>query len=98
MRRSAAAGSRSTKIWPTRKFWKDRPVLQRVPLDPRRLRAQAGSRPPPSPKLLTQLSAASQKHIYSDMSQDITVNNKSPEDAAKAAQERMEQAFAEAAK
>jgi multiple sugar transport system substrate-binding protein len=79
------------------KFWKDRPYFDEFPniLNS----ARPGWFPATAtPKLLTQLSAASQKHIYSDMSQDITVNNKSPEDAAKAAQERMEQAFAEAAK
>jgi multiple sugar transport system substrate-binding protein len=78
-------------------FWKDRPYFNDFP------KILASARPSwypaaATPKLLTQLSAASQKHIYADMAQDIVVNNKSPEEAMKAAQTRMEQAFAEAAK
>jgi len=78
-------------------FWKDRPYFNDFPkilelARPQWYPAQA------TPTLLTQLSAAGQKHIYADMAQDIVVNNKSPEEAAKAAQEKMEQAFAEAAK
>jgi len=44
------------------------------------------------------MSAAGQKRIYSEMLQDVVVSNKSPQDAAKAAQTKMEQAFAEAIK
>jgi len=78
-------------------FWKDRPYFNDFP------KILESARPgwyPASatPKLLTQLSAASQKHVYADMAQDVVVNNKSPQDAAKAAQTKMEQAFAEAAK
>ena len=36
--------------------------------------------------------------IYAEMLQDVVVSNKSPQDAAKAAQTKMEQAFAEAIK
>jgi multiple sugar transport system substrate-binding protein len=78
-------------------FWKDRPYFNDFP------KILESARPAwfpaaASPKLLTQLSAASQKHIYADMAQDVVVNNKSPEEAAKAAQVKLEQAFAEAAK
>lgn len=79
------------------KFWKDRPYFDAFPqaivqATPNWLPAQA------TPDLLTQMSAASQKHIYAEMLQDVVVSNKSPQDAAKAAQTKMEQAFAEAIK
>lgn len=79
------------------KFWKDRPFFDEFPkmLDAARpswFPAKA------TPKLLTQLSAASQKHLYAEMAQEVTVNNKSPADVAKAGQTKMEQIFAEAAK
>lgn len=79
------------------KFWKDRPYFDSFPqaiatAAPAWLPAQA------TPDLLTQLSAADQKHIYSEMLQDVVVSNKSPQDAAKSAQTKMEQAFAEAVK
>lgn len=79
------------------KFWKDRPYFDSFPdaikaATPTWLPAQA------TPDLLTQLSAVGQKHIYAEMLQDVVVSNKSPQDAAKAAQTKMEQAFAEAIK
>jgi multiple sugar transport system substrate-binding protein len=78
-------------------FWKDRPYFNDFP---QILQAARPAWYPATatPKLLTQLSAAGQKHIYADMAQDVVVNNKSPEEAAKAAQVKLEQAFAEAAK
>ncbi len=81
----------------TAKFWKDRPYFDAFPqgivqATPTWLPAQA------TPDLLTQLSAAGQKRIYSEMLQDVVVSNKSPQDAAKAAQTKMEQTFAEAIK
>ncbi|MCA1669826.1 MAG: extracellular solute-binding protein [Thermomicrobia bacterium] len=81
----------------TAKFWKDRPYFDAFPqgiasAKPAWLPAQA------TPDLLTQMSAAGQKRIYSEMLQDVVVSNKSPQDAAKAAQTKMEQAFAEAIK
>jgi len=79
------------------KFWKDRPYFDAFPqaivqATPAWLPAQA------TPDLLTQLSAVDQKRIYAEMLQDVVVSNKSPQDAAKAAQTKMEQAFAEAVK
>lgn len=79
------------------KFWKDRPYFDAFPqaivqATPTWMPAQA------TPDLLTQLSAAGQKRIYSEMMQDVVVSNKSPQDAAKAAQTKMEQTFAEAVK
>ena len=79
------------------KYWKDRPYFDAFPqgitsAKPAWLPAQA------TPDLLTQMSAAGQKRIYSEMLQDVVVSNKSPQDAAKAAQTKMEQAFAEAIK
>ncbi len=78
-------------------FWKSRPYFDSFPS------IITTSRPgwypaQGTPLLLTQLSAVSQKHIYSEMVQDVVVNNKSPQDAAKIAQTKAEQAFAEAAK
>ena len=40
--------------------------------------------PTATPKLLSQLSAAGQKRILAEMTQDVVVNNKSPEEAMKA--------------
>ncbi len=79
------------------KFWKDRPYFDSFPqaiatATPTWLPAQA------TPDLLTQMSAAGQKRIYSEILQDVVVSNKSPQDAAKAAQTKMEQTFAEAIK
>jgi multiple sugar transport system substrate-binding protein len=81
----------------TAPFWKARPYFDAFPdaiakATPNWLPAQA------TPQLLTQLSAATNKHIYAEMLQDIVVSNKSPQDAAKSAQTKMEQAFAEAVK
>jgi len=78
-------------------FWKSRPYFDAFPS------IISGSRvawypAPATPKLLTQISAVSQKRIYSEMVQDVVVNNKSPQDAAKIAQTKAELAFAEAAK
>jgi len=78
-------------------FWKNRPYFDAFPS------IITSSRPswypaPATPILLTQLSAVGQKRIYSEMVQDVVVNNKSPQDAAKIAQTKAEQAFAEAAK
>jgi multiple sugar transport system substrate-binding protein len=78
------------------KFWTDRPFFADFPkiIDSARpvwYPAQA------SPTLLTQLSAVDQKLIYAEMAQDVVVSGKSPEDAAKAAQETMVLAFQEAA-
>jgi multiple sugar transport system substrate-binding protein len=79
------------------KWWKDRPYFDDFP------KVLASARPgwypaTATPKLLTQLSAVDQKRIYAEMVQDVVVNNKSPQDAAKTAQTKMEQAFQEAAK
>ncbi|HET8627038.1 MAG TPA: hypothetical protein VFL91_06445, partial [Thermomicrobiales bacterium] len=81
----------------TAKFWKDRPYFDSFP------QIIADARAPwypaqATPDLLTQLSAVDQKLIYAEMVQDLVVNNKSPQDAAKAAQTKMEQAFQEAVK
>lgn len=78
------------------KFWVDRPYFNSFPqilevARPSWYPAQA------TPKLLTQLSAASQKNLYSEMLQEVTVNGKPPADVAKAGQTKMEQIFAEAA-
>jgi ABC-type glycerol-3-phosphate transport system substrate-binding protein len=76
------------------KFWADRPYFNSFPA------AIENSSPnwspaTPNPKLLTQLSAVDQKRIVAEMVQDVVVSNKSPEEAAKAAQTKMEQTFAE---
>lgn len=76
------------------KWWKDRPYFDEFP------KILATARPAffpatATPKLLAQLSATDQKRIYAEMVQDVVVNNKSPQDAAKAAQDKMIQAFAE---
>ena len=76
------------------KWWKDRPYFDEFPklLDTAR---PAWYPAVATPKLLSQLSGASQRRIYSEMVQDVVVNNKSPQDAAKTAQDKMVQAFAE---
>jgi multiple sugar transport system substrate-binding protein len=79
------------------KFWADRPYFNNFPA------AIEASSPPwgqatATPTLLTQLSAIGQKRIQSEMLQDVVVKNVSPADAAKAAQTKMEQAFAEVKK
>ena len=76
------------------KWWKDRPYFDEFPklLDTARPTWYPAVA---TPKLLSQLSAAGQRRIYSEMVQDVVVNNKSPQDAAKAAQGKMVQAFAE---
>ena len=79
------------------KFWADRPYFNQFPA------AIESSTPnwtpaTPSAMLLTQLSAVDQKRVVAEMVQDVVVSNKSPEDAAKAAQTKMEQAFAEVKK
>ncbi len=76
------------------KWWKDRPYFDEFPKILESARA-AWYPAVATPKLLSQLSSAGQRRIYSEMVQDVVVNNKSPEDAAKAAQEKMVQAFAE---
>ena len=81
----------------TAKFWKDRPYFDDFPKAIETARA-AWYPATASPDLITQLSAAGQKRIYAEMVQDVVVNNKSPEEAAKAAQTKMEQAFQEAVK
>jgi multiple sugar transport system substrate-binding protein len=76
------------------KWWKDRPYFDNFPA------ALESARPAwhpatATPKLLAQLSAAGQKRILAEMTQDVVVNNKSPEEAMKAAQTKYVQAFAE---
>jgi multiple sugar transport system substrate-binding protein len=76
------------------KWWKDRPYFDEFP------KVLETARPSwfpatATPKLLAQLSAVSQKRILAEMSQDVVVNNKSHEEAAKAAQTKMVQTFAE---
>ena len=76
------------------KWWKDRPYFDGFP------QALESARPAwfpatATPKLLSQLSAVGQKRILAEMTQDVVVNNKSPEEAAKAAQLKMVQTFAE---
>ena len=75
-------------------WWKDRPYFNDFP------RILETARPAwhpatATPKLLSQLSAADQKRVYAEMVQDVVVNNKSPQEAAQAAQTKMEQTFAE---
>lgn len=76
------------------KWWKDRPYFDEFP------KILETARPAwypatATPKLLSQLSATDQKRVYAEMVQDVVVNNKSPEEAAKAAQTKMELTFAE---
>jgi multiple sugar transport system substrate-binding protein len=78
------------------KFWTDRPAFASFP------EIIESSREPwypakATPELLTQLSAVYNKLVLADMAQDVVVNGTSPEDAAKTAQTKMEQAFKEAA-
>jgi multiple sugar transport system substrate-binding protein len=77
-------------------FWVERPYFAEFPSILESARP-AWYPATASPKLLTQLSAVSQKRIYAEMSQDVVVNGKSPEEAAAAAQTKMEQTFAEVA-
>jgi len=76
-------------------FWKKRPFFDQFPDIIEHARPNWYPAPP-TPQLLTQLSAVSQKFILADMVQDVCLNGKSPEAAARAAQVRMEQAFQEA--
>ena len=78
-------------------FWKARPYFD---LFPQIIQSTVAPWAPATatPDLLTQLSAVDQKLIYAEMVQDVVVSGKSPQDAAKAAQTKMEQAFAEAIK
>jgi multiple sugar transport system substrate-binding protein len=78
-------------------FWKARPYFD---LFPQIIQSTMPAWAPATatPDLLTQMSAVDQKLIYAEMVQDVVVSNKSPQDAAKAAQTKMEQAFAEAVK
>jgi multiple sugar transport system substrate-binding protein len=78
-------------------FWKQRPYFD---LFPQIIQSTKPAWAPATatPDLLTQMSAVDQKLIYAEMVQDVVVSNKSPQDAAKAAQTKMEQAFAEAVK
>lgn len=78
-------------------FWKQRPYFD---LFPQIIQSTVPPWAPATatPDLLTQLSAVDQKLIYAEMVQDVVVSGKSPQDAAKAAQTKMEQAFAEAIK
>jgi multiple sugar transport system substrate-binding protein len=78
-------------------FWKQRPYFD---LFPQIIQSTKPAWAPATatPDLLTQMSAVDQKLIYAEMVQDVVVSNKSPQDAAKAAQTKMEQAFAEAIK
>jgi len=76
-------------------FWKKRPFFDQFPDIIEHARPNWYPAPP-TPQLLTQLSAVSQKFILADMVQDACLNGKSPEAAARAAQVRMEQAFQEA--
>jgi multiple sugar transport system substrate-binding protein len=76
------------------KWWKDRPYFDSFPEG--LTNARPGWFPATAtPKLLSQLSAVGQKRILAEMTQDVVVNNKSPEEAAKTAQTKMVQAFAE---
>lgn len=93
-------GGRWYPVWKdlsNAKFWKDRPYFDAFP-DAIKTATPDWTPAVATPDLLTQLSAAGQKRIYSEMLQDVVVSNKSPQDAAKAAQTKMEQAFAEAVK
>jgi multiple sugar transport system substrate-binding protein len=77
-------------------FWQERPFFNDFPQVIETARetwypAQA------TPLLLTQLSAVTQKLIIPEMGQEVLLNNVAPAEAAKAAQTKMEQAFAEAA-
>lgn len=81
----------------TAKFWKDRPYFDAFP-EAIKTASPTWTPTQATPDLLTQLSAVDQKLIVSEMLQDVVVSNKSPQEAAKAAQTKMEQAFAEAIK
>jgi multiple sugar transport system substrate-binding protein len=76
------------------KWWKDRPYFDEFP---KILETARPSWYPATatPKLLSQLGAADQKRVYAEMVQDVVVSGKSPQEAAQAAQTKMEQTFAE---
>ena len=76
------------------KWWKDRPYFDNFPQGLENARP-AWFPATATPKLLSQISAVGQKRILAEMTQDVVVNNKSPEEAAKAAQTKMVQTFAE---
>ncbi len=78
-------------------FWKQRPYFDLFPTAIQSA-TPVWSPAPATATLLTQLSAVDQKLILAEMVQDVIVSGKSPQDAAKSAQTKMEQAFAEAAK
>lgn len=80
----------------TAPFWKARPYFD---LFPSAIQSAIPVWAPATatPTLLTQLSAVDQKYTLAEMVQDVVVSGKSPQDAAKTAQTKMEQAFAEAA-
>ncbi len=75
-------------------WWKDRPYFNDFPKILETARP-AWHPATATPKLLSQLSATDQKRVYAEMVQDVVVNNKSPQEAAQAAQTKMEQTFAE---
>lgn len=77
-------------------FWVDRPFFAEFPtiIDNAR---EVWLPAEPTPDLLTQLSAVTQKLILPDMAQQVVLNGVAPAEAAAAAQTAMEQAFAEAA-
>ena len=78
-------------------FWKARPYFDLFP-SAIQSATPVWAPAPATSLLLTQLSAVDQKLILAEMVQDVIVSGKSPQDAAKTAQTKMEQAFAEAAK
>jgi ABC-type glycerol-3-phosphate transport system substrate-binding protein len=78
-------------------FWKQRPYFDLFP-SAIQSATPVWAPAPATSTLLTQLSAVDQKLILAEMVQDVIVSGKSPQDAAKTAQTKMEQAFAEAAK
>lgn len=81
----------------TAPFWKARPYFDLFP-SAIQSATPVWAPAPATSMLLTQLSAVDQKLILAEMVQDVIVSGKSPQDAAKSAQTKMEQAFAEAAK
>lgn len=81
----------------TAPFWKQRPYFDLFP-SAIQSATPVWAPAPATSTLLTQLSAVDQKLILAEMVQDVIVSGKSPQDAAKTAQTKMEQAFAEAAK
>ena len=81
----------------TAPFWKQRPYFDAFPAAIQNARA-TWFPATATPDLLTQLSAVDQKLTYAEMVQDVVIAGKSPQDAAKAAQDKMVQIFAEAVK